>query len=303
VAENARPQEQVTSLAAPNVEFSWSRVQAIMANTLTESIRQKIYLVLVLVGVALIGSSNLITAFEFQGKIKAVKDLGLGVMSAVGTLLAIIVTAQYLPMELERKTLYTILSKPARRFEFLLGKYLGILTLLAVTVGVLSVLMAGVLLSRERGLIEDEVRLSRAFAESAERMEQRVEAIRGQIRDPEMFKAVALTLVKLALIAAIALFVSTFSTSMIFTVVLTFMIFLCGMLVGNAKDYLTEHWGRWVNLGLAFIPDLNMFNVADDILMGRKLQLLKLLKILGYGLFWTAVLLFGAHLIFEEKEI
>jgi hypothetical protein len=303
VADNSSRQQQLTSLATPSVGFSWARVQAIMANTLTESVRQKIYLVLVLVGVALIGSANFITAFEFQGKIKAVKDLGLGVMSAVGTLLAIIVTAQYLPTELERKTLYTILSKPARRFEFLLGKYLGILTLLTVTVVVLSVLMAGVLLSREKSLIADEERLSRAFAESEEKREQRVEAIRGQIRDPEMFKALALTLVKLALIAAIALFVSTFSSSMIFTVVLTFMIFLCGMLVGNAKDYFSEHWGRWVNFGLAFIPDLNMFNVADDILMGRKLAWLKSLKILGYGVFWTAVLLFGAHLIFEEKEI
>lgn len=303
MADEQNIQPQVTSLAQVRIGFSWARVQAIVANTLTESMRQKIYLVLVLVGIALIGGSNFITAFEFQGKIKAVKDLGLGVISAVGTLLAIIVTAQYLPTELERKTLYTILSKPAHRFEFLLGKYLGILTLLAVTVLVLSVIMGGVLLSRERGLVEEEMTLAQQFNESEEQREKRAEAIRGQIRDPELIKALALTLAKLALVAAIALFVSTFSTSMIFTVVLTVMIFLCGMLVGNAKDYFSEQYGRWVNFGLAFIPDLNTFNVADDILMGRKLELMKSLKIFGYGLFWIAVLLFGAHLIFEDKEI
>jgi ABC-type Na+ efflux pump permease subunit len=289
--------------ATPRVGFSFARVQAIAENTFTESVRQKVFLVLVVVGLALIGSSNLITAFSFQGKIKVVKDLGLAVVSSVGTLMAIIGTAQYLPTELDRKTIYTILSKPARRFEFLLGKYLGTVVLLFITVVFMSILMGAVLISREKSLVEDEIKLSKTYGETQEQMTKRVTVIRHEIRNLDLAKALFLTFIKLCLVASITLFVSTFSSSMIFTVVVSFMIFLCGHLVSTTKDYFFQAWGHWVSYVLAFIPDLNMFNVADDLFVGKPLEALKMLKIVSYGVFWMVVTLLGAHLIFREKEI
>ena len=60
---------------------------------------------------------------------------------------------------------------------------------------------------------------------------------------------------------------------------------------------------HWMTYALAFIPDLNMFNVADDLFLGKPLEMFKVLKIAGYGVFWTVVVLLGAHLVFREKEI
>jgi ABC-type uncharacterized transport system permease subunit len=74
-------------------------------------------------------------------------------------------------------------------------------------------------------------------------------------------------------------------------------------MVSTAKEYFGQAWGEWVIYTLAFIPDLNLFNVADDLFLGKTLPMLKMLKIAGYGCFWMCVFLLGAHLVFQEKEI
>jgi hypothetical protein len=103
------------------------------------------------------------------------------------------------------------------------------------------------------------------------------------------------------MLAGVTLLVSTFSTSMVFNVVVTFMIFIAGHLVGNAK----EIWGHmiWVNWLLAIVPDLGAFNVADDIVLGNVIPWDHVVRLSVYGLVYAASVVAAAHFIFENREI
>ncbi|MEM6601983.1 MAG: ABC transporter permease subunit, partial [Verrucomicrobiota bacterium] len=108
------------------------RITTIAKNTLIESLRQRVLLVLLLFGLVLTGASLYFTHFTFIDEFKFLKDIGSAAISVTGLLVAMIGAAQLIPAEIERRTIYTVLSKPVRRFEFLLGKYFGLLALLTI---------------------------------------------------------------------------------------------------------------------------------------------------------------------------
>ena len=105
------------------VGFSLGRVGTVAANTFVESLRQKVYNILIIFALVVIASASFFSQFTFSEQLKFVKDFCLGAVSVFGTLIAIVGTAQLLPAEMESRTIYTILAKPVRRVEFLLGKY------------------------------------------------------------------------------------------------------------------------------------------------------------------------------------
>lgn len=293
------------------VGFSMARIWTIALNTLTESVRQKVYLILILFALVLIASASFFSQFGFgEGggqaaleQLKFIKDFCLGAISVFGTLIAIVGTAQLIPNELENRTIYTILSKPVRRCEFLLGKYLGSGLLLLVSVVMMSVMFGAAL--KFKG--DNYLRLTRTAAmqgedkaavEEAVRMAER---IHSTVYDPDLVKALVLAYMKLALLAAITLLVSTFSTSMVFNVAVTLMVFFLGHLVGAAK----ERWGESgvARFLLAVVPDLSVFNVADDVILGHAIPWLYVVKVVLYGAIYLSAVLAAANFIFAEREM
>src|SRR6266436_4179704 len=113
--------------------FSPSRIRAITANTLTELTRLKVFYVLLVFALVLIGSSIFMAQFSFQQEFQILKDVSLGAISLFTSLLAIVATARLLPQDIEDRTLYTILAKPVPRFEYVLGRIAGVLLLLAIS--------------------------------------------------------------------------------------------------------------------------------------------------------------------------
>src|SRR3954468_15772830 len=107
--------------------FSPARIFAITANTLTELTRQKVFHVLLIFALVLIGSSVFLARFSFQQEFQILKDVSLGTMSIFTSLLAIIATARLIPQDIEDRTIYSILAKPVSRFEYLLGRLSGTL--------------------------------------------------------------------------------------------------------------------------------------------------------------------------------
>ena len=110
------------------------RILTIGRNTLLESVRQKVLNVLLIFAVVLVGASiwfsdvatpELDQAGLFDAQIKFVKDAGCGAIGVFGFFIALLSTAQLIPQELHNRTIYTILAKPVRRGEFLLGKFLA----------------------------------------------------------------------------------------------------------------------------------------------------------------------------------
>src|SRR5438046_10482149 len=125
--------------------FSFSRIRAITVNTLTELTRLKVFYVLLVFALLLIGSSMFVAQFTFQQEFQILKDVSLGAISIFTSLLAIVATARLIPQDIEDRTVYTILAKPVPRFEYLLGKIAGVLLLLAISTLILSAVFIAVL--------------------------------------------------------------------------------------------------------------------------------------------------------------
>src|SRR5438874_3156905 len=133
--------------------FSLARVFAITTNTLTELTRLKVFYILLIFALLLIGSSVFMARLTFQQEFQILKDVSLGAMSIFTSLLAIIATARLIPQDIEDRTVYTILAKPVPRFEYIVGKLAGVLLLLAVSTIVMSAMFLAVIYSREQALV------------------------------------------------------------------------------------------------------------------------------------------------------
>src|SRR5256714_9400846 len=141
--------DPAANVVKPHV-FSPSRIFAIATNTLTELTRQKAFLVLLIFALVLIGSSVFMARFTFQQEFQILKDISLGAMSIFSSLLAIVATARLIAQDVDDRTIYTILAKPVPRFEYVLGKLLGVILLLAISLAVMSVLFVAVFYAREQ---------------------------------------------------------------------------------------------------------------------------------------------------------
>lgn len=304
---------------------SLQRIIVIGRNTLTEAIRQKVLSVLLVFAVVLVSCSVLVSQLATPGldpgglideQIKFVKDFGCGAIGLFGFAIAILATAQLIPQELHNRTIYTILAKPVRRSEFLLGKFFGIVLLLSLCVALMSLAFCAALYWQEEQGI--------AFADSwygqtahwqndaflVQKYNQDVAEIRGQVRDPRLIEAVLLIFAKLVMTTGIALLISTFASSSIFTIVTTFLIYLIGHLEGTARDFWLAHGAEttiWqsaiIGLVSLLIPDMNSFTIVDEILSGNTVPWHHAFDLLGYAGVYLVVLLAVSIVIFDYREI
>ena len=120
-------------------------------------------------GLLLIGTSGFMARLSFQQEFQVLKDVSLGAMSILISLLAIVATARLLPREIEDRTIYTILAKPVPRIEYLLGKLTGVLLLLAISIALMSALFVAVLYAREQTVLHETMRADLELAGGANR--------------------------------------------------------------------------------------------------------------------------------------
>jgi hypothetical protein len=283
------------------------RITAIAANTLTELTRQKVFYVLLIFALVLIGSSVFLARFSFQQEFQILKDISLGTMSIFSSLLAIIATASLIPRDIEDRTVYTILAKPVPRLEYLLGKLFGVLLLLAISLALMGVLFAAVLYFREHTILNETARqLSNA---PREQLADALNQIRASGFKIDVFAGVAVIFLKACLLAALTLFVSAFSTTNIFTVTVMVAVYFIGHLQATAREYwLTEHSAGWIaKTFLAIValifPDLQAFNLVDEIVAGVAIPLALLAKTAVLGIFYVVIYTLAATFVFYGKEL
>ena len=287
--------------------FSFQRILAIAANTLTELTRQKVFYVLLIFALVLIGSSVFMARFSFQQEFQIMKDVSLGAMSIFSSLLAIVATARLIPQDVDDRTIYTILAKPVPRFEYLLGKLLGVLLLLAISVVLMSALFIVVLYVREQTVVSETLRqMSRA---PREQMDDALNAVRAAGLNIDILAGVAVIYLKACLLAALTLFVSTFATTNIFTVVVMVFVYFIGHLQSTAREYWLEQqttgWLTRAFLALVALifPDLQAFNLVDEIVAGVAIPLALLAKTALLGIFYTGIYTLAATFVFYGKEL
>ncbi len=297
--------------AAANVgrhsAFSPARIFAITTNTLTELTRQKVFYVLLIFALVLIGSSVFMARLSFQQEFQILKDVSLGAISIFSSLLAIVATARLIPQDIEDRTVYTILAKPVPRFEYLLGKLLGVLLLLAISVALMSVLFVVVLYVREQTVLNETLR--QMSGAPREQVDDALNAVRAAGFNIDILAGVAVIYLKACLLAALTLFVSTFATTNIFTVVVMVFVYFIGHLQATAREYWLEQqsagWLARVFLALVALifPDLQAFNLVDEIVAGVAIPLALLAKTALLGIFYTVIYTLAATFVFYGKEL
>jgi ABC-type Na+ efflux pump permease subunit len=287
--------------------FSIRRIAAITTNTLTELTRQKAFYVLLIFALILIVGSVFMARFTFQQEFQILKDVSLGAMSIFSSLLAIVATARLIPQDIEDRTIYTILAKPVPRFEYLVGKLFGALLLLVISIAVMTVLFVAVLYFREQAVLNETAHeLSRA---PAEQLNDALNAVRTAGLNIDIFAGVGVIFLKACLLAALTLFVSTFATTNIFTVVVMLVVYFIGHLQSMAREYWLQQQGAsWLTQGfLALValifPDLQAFNLTDEIVAGAIIPLAIFTKTALLGVFYVAIYTLAATVVFYGKEL
>jgi ABC-type Na+ efflux pump permease subunit len=286
---------------------SLGRTSAVARITFIELARLRVFYVLVLFALVLVISSSFIARISFQQELQVTRDIALGAINFFLSMLAIVATAQLLPRDLEDRVIYSVLAKPVRRFEYIIGKFLGVLGLLAISLIAMSVLCLAVIYLRERSAIRETMQ---QMAQSPpEELERALTALHQAGVNQDLISGLLLTLTKAAILASATLCVSSFATSNIFTISAMAMVYLVGHLEAVARDYwLHQHVAGWVvraflAVVILFFPDLQAFNLSDQIIAGTALSSLALIKLLGLGAVYIVGYLVIGIAVFAQREL
>jgi ABC-type transport system involved in multi-copper enzyme maturation permease subunit len=273
------------------------RIFTIGRNTFLDAVRQKFFNALVILSVALIVSSRFFRQFDFgSGELKFIADFGLGAILLFGAILAVVATAQLFYSEIENRTALTILAKPVHRWEFLAGKFLGVFLLLAVFTALMAGILGIMLYWRESSLMD---RYGDQFGG------QRLVSYAG------LAGFAVLQWLKLGVLCAITLFVSSFSNTNLYSVVVSFFVMIICQLQYIARDS-WENIGNPVLKGLVWglsllFPNFQMFNVGDVMLFPHdatvQISAGTPWMIAGYGVVYIFVFVGLAVFAFRRREI
>lgn len=289
------------------LSFSPARVWVIATNTMTEVIRQKVLYVFVIFTLVLIGASSFFTQFSFNAELKSIIDTCLGAIKYLTALIAIVGTALLLPSEIENRTIYTILTKPVYRIEFLLGKVVGMSVLLLIVTIAMSALFGGVLFVKEKALIASTLQGSVGAAHVSDQVAQAVASIQAQTRNPDLLKAIALLFAQSVILVSMTIMVSTFATSSLFSIIIMLLVYFCAPLSAVAHEVWSSQASLLGQAGLRFInffiPDLSSMTLVDDVVVGKSVSMAFFWSTCGYAAFYSLVVFCLGALIFQEKEL
>jgi ABC-type transport system involved in multi-copper enzyme maturation permease subunit len=250
-------------------------ISAIAGNTVREAVRSRLLYTLLGFGILLICAGVLLSSLSYVETDRILQDVGFAAMRFFGVAIALFVGVGLIHKEVERRTIYTILSKPLSRAEFLLGKFWGLALTVWMQLGIMAAAFAAV--SWASG-----APLGRAHA-----------------------AACLLLGVELVVVVAIATFFSAFTTPMLSS------LFAGGLwLVGNLTRDLREigsgselpvvrHVTVWLH---RLLPDLASFNLSLEAAHGLPITALDVWLPVLYGAAYVAVVLVLAVAIFERRD-
>ena len=276
------------------------KVAAIAITTFKEAVRQPVLYVLVvgsMVLVLLVGQLPMFT-FSVLDDLKMVKDMAVSTSVLVGLLVAIFVAVEVVTEEIENWTVLTVLSKPVRRWEFLVGKFAGLVLLMAATYVVVGVTFIGLTW----------VGIYSQLAESANVYPEYLNAFWGHFAWPaanELWRGFVMSFLHTVLLTAVAVALCA-RLPMVLSVVVYFVVFVAGHLV-NGLVQLVSHGGwaaRWAGEALAVvIPNLETFNVAHEIGLGQRIGFADMGWCALYTASYAAAMMLVGVMLFRRREV
>ena len=251
-----------------------SRVWAVALCTVREAVRDKLLYHLVVFALLLIVSTIVVSRLTLGDVHRLVLDVGLASINLFGVAIAIFVGVGLVSREIDRKTIYVVLSKPIPRWQFLLGKYLGLACTVAGNVAIMAVGLGLVLWVMEIPM-------------------------RGELAGALM--AICL---ELWVLTAVALLCSTVTTTTL-SAICTLAVYVIGHSLGQltALGAKLDTLGRMVVTTIAYVmPDLERFNLKGVVIEPHSLGVLDCVWIMAYGLTYIGCLLALATLVFQRRD-
>ncbi len=251
------------------------KIKAIALNTFREAIRDRVLYLLLFFALTSLLFSRLLALLTVGDRIKIVTDVGLASISLFGALMAILMGTGLVYKEIDKKTIYTLLSKPIHRHQFLLGKYFG----LVLTLFVMLFLMTAIFFI--------------------------IYFLHALKIDWSMLIALFYIFLELCLITAVALFFSCFSTP-ILSSIFSLAFYLIGHLSWGLETLL-EKMAPGVGKVTAqflylFLPDLESFNLKTEIVHHLPIPPQIFIYPTIYGISYTVFVLFLAILVFRKRD-
>jgi ABC-type transport system involved in multi-copper enzyme maturation permease subunit len=254
-------------------------VWVVATNTFREAVRDRVLYNLVFFALLMIGAAILVGQISIGIEESVIKSLGLSAISVIGISIAVFIGVGLVSKEMDKRTLYALLAKPIERWQFLIGKFAGLAMTLTVNTAAMTVGLYLALWTVKHTLTGN---------------------------DGYLVVAVYLILMKLALIVALAMLFSCF-TSPFLAILFTLGIYVAGLFAGELRTM------RAVNLSPGtmsvfravsyVLPNFENFNVMATVAHGRSVPASLVGQSTLYAMMYGAIVLTAAALIFSRRNL
>ena len=256
-----------------------TRVGTVALNTFREAVRDRVLYNLVFFALVMMASAILVGQISIGIEQIVIVSLGLSAISIIGLLISVFIGVGLVSKEIDKRTLYALLAKPLRRWEFILGKFAG----LALTLTVNTAAMAmGLFLA----LLYVKHSIERA--------------------DTAVLVAVYFILLKLALVVALAMLFSCFTTPLL-AMLFTAGLYIAGLFVhemrglqGGLIDPALGRLLRWISYVL---PNFENFDVMGAAAHGRIIPATLVAQNTFYAVLYCAIVLTVAAAVFSKRNL
>ena len=254
------------------------RITCIAANTFREAVRDRVLYNLIAFAVLLSGAAILVGQISIDIEKLVVINLGLTAVSLFGIIIAIFIGIGLVSKEIEKRTLYTVLSRPVRRWEFIVGKFFGLAGTLVVNAFFMAIGVFAALLY-----------------------------VAHKFQKPDGWVLVALyfIILQFLIICSLALLFSSFSSPLL-SAVFAFSLFVIGTFSEDLRNFaaLANGLTKWLATAVAYIvPNFSALNVISSVAHGQPVSGQLILYNTIYALLYASTALCGAVLIFQRRNL
>jgi len=265
------------------------RIGLVAWHVFKESVRDRVLYAIGAFALLLVASSLLIGQITAGQDVKIIKDLGLTTIELAGVLMTVFIGVGLVAREIERRSIHSLLAKPLPRWEFIVGKYFGLLLTVTVNVAAMAAALYLMLAWMDWTSLPN---IRRSWDAPA--------------TDVRLLISVLLIYAELALLTAIALFFSTFSSSALWSVVFTVGLYIAGLEsedLRNFGDIVDAPVMAHVVSAIGWVvPAFSSFDVKAQVVHGVHIPAGYVIHMLLYAIFYIGVALLAAVTIFSRRE-
>lgn len=285
----------------------WSIAKA----TVGDAMRKKVLQIFLVVAIGLIiislSFSQTLSFSTREGAstdIMLIKSFGLGLMAMAGWLISLVMGVSLIPQEIERRTIYTILSKPVKRYEFIIGKFLGAMLTLALCVACMGIVFIGVVMAKAHGAAVSAASANTGIS-AAQAGVQKV-----QIFDINMLWGVVMIYLQFLVLSAVVILFSVFMTPTV-NFFMGLGVYIIGVMASMTEtmaksDTMNPVLAGFYKIMHVIIPNFDKFNVTNT-LLHPETHIANVARYTGqvalYGIFYALLMVVLAVIIFEKKEV